>query len=394
MKRKTKIIIAVISCAALLCACVVPTFALAYPNPEGVGSVEYWQPLRFAEFDGADGNPEVSWIIDKYWGNLGGDVTVNYNDFTGTIQETATGSSTKKITLLPSDDFVYDDIDVSLLFDTFTAMYYPDGTVDFKPINDLYILYEDTHSEMWFSIDYDVTFYKLVTFELTDGIECHWMQVTEHISNVFRITPTSHSGNNAQTRCAMHNVINDYLEYSVTSQSITRPLGLDYIPLTFSNLVVNTHPSLDTPDGESEFRGIITTARRMTSASAYTYGRPIMTDIPYENDAIYDEGYSNGYDEGYNVGASDGYTIGFTDGDAEGFDRGYNDGYHVGFDYGYDTGYGQGADIPNDVGEFLSNSIGSFLDTEIFPGITIGGIILIILAIPLAIWFLKMFAGG
>lgn len=49
-------------------------------------------------------------------------------------------------------------------------------------------------------------------------------------------------------------------------------------------------------------------------------------------------------------------------------------------------------DVP--IGEFLWNSISSFLRTEIFPNVTLYHLFTAIIAIPLFIWFLKLFAGG
>lgn len=44
--------------------------------------------------------------------------------------------------------------------------------------------------------------------------------------------------------------------------------------------------------------------------------------------------------------------------------------------------------------EWVSTSLSSFLDTDIFPDISIGELLFVIVAIPLAITFLKFFAGG
>lgn len=43
---------------------------------------------------------------------------------------------------------------------------------------------------------------------------------------------------------------------------------------------------------------------------------------------------------------------------------------------------------------WLSSAIGGFMDSEIFPNFTIGGMLGVIVAIPLAVWFLKLFSGG
>ena len=49
-------------------------------------------------------------------------------------------------------------------------------------------------------------------------------------------------------------------------------------------------------------------------------------------------------------------------------------------------------DVP--IGEFLWNSVNNFLGTEIFPNVTLYHLFTAIIAIPLFMWFLKLFAGG
>lgn len=63
---------------------------------------------------------------------------------------------------------------------------------------------------------------------------------------------------------------------------------------------------------------------------------------------------------------------------------------------GYTTGFysGNNADVNVDYVSWAVASIGQALSVEIFPGFTLGGMIAIIVAIPLAIIFLKLFAGG
>lgn len=50
--------------------------------------------------------------------------------------------------------------------------------------------------------------------------------------------------------------------------------------------------------------------------------------------------------------------------------------------------------VTPDVISWITAGVSSFLACEIAPGITIGGIFMIVLAIPLVVAFLKLFAGG
>lgn len=66
---------------------------------------------------------------------------------------------------------------------------------------------------------------------------------------------------------------------------------------------------------------------------------------------------------------------------------------------GYEDGYAQGAlDTGGDVYQnwtaFLTAGVGGFLSFELIPGLPLWGLLSIMVAIPLMVTFLKMFAGG
>lgn len=49
---------------------------------------------------------------------------------------------------------------------------------------------------------------------------------------------------------------------------------------------------------------------------------------------------------------------------------------------------------PTDMTSWLVTSVGAFVNAEIFPGFAIGGILAVLIALPLAIWLIKIILGG
>lgn len=89
----------------------------------------------------------------------------------------------------------------------------------------------------------------------------------------------------------------------------------------------------------------------------------------------------------------------------EAYDEGYNYGYVVGSKFasdeayasGYQTGYEEGMQEKDPIknwGEFALQSVESFMDFEIFPNFPLWGLLAVVVTVPLAITFLKIFAGG
>lgn len=53
-------------------------------------------------------------------------------------------------------------------------------------------------------------------------------------------------------------------------------------------------------------------------------------------------------------------------------------------------------DIPEpvDMSLWLITSVGAFMNAELFPGFALGGLLAVIIAFPIVVWFLKILAGG
>lgn len=122
----------------------------------------------------------------------------------------------------------------------------------------------------------------------------------------------------------------------------------------------------------------------------------------------YDDGYADGETAGYNSGYNTGYNAGLADNTTaynHGYDDGYADGYRYGVVYGYDDGYETGYNVGFTEGQagatpvsktigIISSifaGIGEVLAVELFPGFTIGILILVplffgVLGLILWIW--------
>lgn len=145
-------------------------------------------------------------------------------------------------------------------------------------------------------------------------------------------------------------------------------------------------------------------------------------------DTVYFQGYNAGYNYGYNYGYQLGYDDGYTAGETAGYNRGYNTGYNAGladnttaYNHGYDdgladgyrdgvvagydngyatgysVGYNEGLEGATPVSQTVTligsifGAIGTVLSIELFPGFTIGILILVplffaVLGLILWIW--------
>lgn len=107
---------------------------------------------------------------------------------------------------------------------------------------------------------------------------------------------------------------------------------------------------------------------------------PITSYIPY-SDAYFNESdeqneaYENGFIDGQNSGRQIWYQ------------NGYNDGY-------IDGAEDSGGEPIQRWGAFLLTGITGFLSFEVYPGFPLWGLLASIIAVPLVLAFLKMFAGG
>lgn len=173
------------------------------------------------------------------------------------------------------------------------------------------------------------------------------------------------------------------------------------------NFTFYPHDTTNQPSFSEEYADVKSLFYAETNASLlYTYAYNIG----------YTEGYQLGYDEGYLAGQTAGYNSGYTAGYNDGvndnqtaFDRGYSDGYQDGYAYGtvhgYDEGYQTGYNVGLNEGiqgatpvsqtvtllGSIFGAIGTVLSIQLFPGFTLGLLILVplffaVLGLILWIW--------
>ena len=111
-------------------------------------------------------------------------------------------------------------------------------------------------------------------------------------------------------------------------------------------------------------------------------------------DNVGDTYYDNGYDTGYDIGYDGGYSAGTAEGYYDGYDAGNTAGYNTGYDAGYIAGIAEGGSGTLNPFDSVISAVGSFLDWEFIDGISMAGILSIVLGVCLVITFLKFFAGG
>lgn len=92
------------------------------------------------------------------------------------------------------------------------------------------------------------------------------------------------------------------------------------------------------------------------------------------------------------------YNDGYFDGNHDGYEDGYDDGLVDGYDQGYDIGYNVGLDLNgdgtvNNVFALLEkgwNGMSNMLEIEVFPNITIGGLLMIPLLFTIGLFIFKV----
>lgn len=103
--------------------------------------------------------------------------------------------------------------------------------------------------------------------------------------------------------------------------------------------------------------------------------------------------YFGGYEDGYNDGVADGYNDGYTDGSADSYLDGYNDGYY----WGDKDGYNRGINEDFNAYSYLFGMFGAFsglFAVELLPGLTIGGIAILVLSLTLLPFLIGLFTKG
>lgn len=92
-----------------------------------------------------------------------------------------------------------------------------------------------------------------------------------------------------------------------------------------------------------------------------------------------------------NASDNDYYNLGYV----SGIEYGYQEGYEAGIDDGFLQGAESAGGTPiQKWGAFLLTAVTGFLDFEIFPGFPLWALLGAVIAIPLTVVFLRMFAGG
>jgi hypothetical protein len=109
--------------------------------------------------------------------------------------------------------------------------------------------------------------------------------------------------------------------------------------------------------------------------------------------AGYFDGYETGYNDGYENGNADGYADGYADGSADSYLDGYNDGYK----WGDIDGYNRGINENFNAYSYLFGMFGAFsglFAVELLPGLTIGGIAILVLSLTLLPFLIGLFTKG
>lgn len=88
-----------------------------------------------------------------------------------------------------------------------------------------------------------------------------------------------------------------------------------------------------------------------------------------------------------------GYSQGIQDASNEYYEIGYEEGYQGGYDRGYSVGINS-IDFDGNFVDWIVTSVGAFFSFEILPNFSLGGLLGIIVMVVVAIWLLKLFAGG
>lgn len=104
----------------------------------------------------------------------------------------------------------------------------------------------------------------------------------------------------------------------------------------------------------------------------------------------------NAYNNGYNDGLLDGYDNGYDNAYNDGFDIGYDVGLGAGYDNGYARGYNDGVASDFNAWSWLTavfSSMGALLSIQLLPGVTIGGIAVLVLVLTLLPFLIKLLKG-
>ena len=175
-------------------------------------------------------------------------------------------------------------------------------------------------------------------------------------------------------------------------------IQISYYDDNDQNIVVNASGT----DGFKKFdynRISVIELRATYTGDAFTYHAVQLRALTmYQRTPIYEQSGNNlvqsfvPFNEEYFV-----YQDRYDDAYSRGFSLGYTEGHSVGYDSGYDDGYEEGTTLSDPVknwGGFILTATSGFLSFEIFPGFPLWALLSALVAIPLAVALLKIFAGG
>ena len=431
MKNKSrfvKIITATLCAAVIIIATVVPSFA--FNTSSNYYPTTGYQPLSVIYYDDDNeiltlsvGNIAFDGTIETVLGDMYETVTIG-NSVLGTL-----GSVYDLYTYAPTG-YPWHIDDLWLFFDNVVGNYDDEYMTIFNEVSIItdYPLMDNGDSALSALIAFEIFYYD---YNNDDGTSI--VLTSEDIEvEVTGLSAAEFSRDAEGNQWAV--LITDALNDIVNSTLADLPVfdGLGVVPFSISGLNVSIDSAVTLPTYGVDY--VLT----VQPPSNVNYGNLLLPTLPmpgnnvdYDSayqagynagvDAGYDAGFADGYLDGYNQGVEEsggsytdgynaGYNNGYSAGDSAGYVRGYDYGYDVGYDAGvdagydagdsagyvrgYDEGYLSGAEGYNSVGEFVAGTITSFLDTPLFGDLTIGGIMLIVISIPLVVVFLKKFAGG
>lgn len=280
--------------------------------------------------------------------------------------------------------------------------------------------YTPSYSYNYTFIDYDFPAYRLGDYEITNiehinagGGQVRYNRIQAIIprvvfdtlgtyQNVFISMPLYdyNSAVNLYMRIDFYD--GGFLESSVF-------YDMENIPLSMSMLKVLPYTMVDLPNNfnvfdpydwdfgyqmEIRLTFVVPYTARTEPPSDYAQRlRDITLFTKRSDSAGYFDGYETGYNDGYADGNADGYADGYADGSADSYLDGYNEGYK----WGDIDGYNRGINEDFNAYSYLFGMFGAFsglFAIELLPGLTVGGIAILVLSLTLLPFLIGLFTKG
>lgn len=203
------------------------------------------------------------------------------------------------------------------------------------------------------------------------------------------------------------NYIDGVFDEPVMSDLENIPLSmimLKVLPYTMVDLnyklINNDFNVFDSSNWEFDYLGVSGADLRISFIVPYTkYTNPPsqwqddMKNITLFTKRSDSAGYFDGYNDGYTDGNTHGYNDGYNDGYTDGKEDGYTDGYY----WGDLDGYNRGINEDFNAYSYLFGMFGAFsglFAVELLPGLTIGGIAILVLSLTLLPFLIGLFTKG